>query len=92
MFVIAIANHGSGGCVWKREFVFQAVLARHRLRITAEQNVCSAASHVRRNGHRAFAARLRDDLRFALVLLGVQYLVGNARFLELLGDLFRFLD
>ena len=67
-------------------FVLQEMLARHRFRIAAQQNVRAAAGHVRRHGHRAFASRLRDDSRFALVLLGVQHLVRNACLLQNVRD------
>ena len=52
------------------------------LGVAAEQNVGTAASHVRRDGHSAQAARLRDDMRLALVVLRVQGLVGNAALVE----------
>ena len=51
--------------------------------IAPEQNVERAASrHVGRNGHGSFTARLRDDVGFPLVILGVQDLVPDAVLLE----------
>ena len=78
--------------VGNRQLVFQAMLARQEFRITAEQNVRAAAGHVRRHGDRAFAPGLRHDARLALVLLGVQYLVRDACFLQQLRNFLGFLD
>jgi hypothetical protein len=50
--------------------------------VAAEHDVRAAAGHVGRDGHRAGAARLRDDVRFALVLLGVQHLVRDLLLLQ----------
>jgi len=74
------------------ELVFQKMIARHLLGIAAEENVRAAARHVGRDGHRAFAAGLRHDARFALVLLGVQHLVGGAGLLQQFRDGLRFFD
>ena len=52
---------------------------------TAEHDVGTAAGHVGGDGDRARAAGLRDDVRFALVLLGVEHFVRDAGFLQLLG-------
>jgi len=57
------------------------VFARERLGIAAEQNICTAAGHVRRDRHRAFASCLCNDLGFALVILCIENIVGNVRFL-----------
>ena len=38
------------------------------------------------------AARLRDDFRFALVVLGVEHVMLDAGLLELVGDALGFLD
>ena len=54
------------------------MLARHEFRIAAQQNIGTAAGHVGGNGNRALAARLRHDVRFALVILGVQHFVPDA--------------
>ena len=82
------ANHGTGRSVGHGELVLQAIIARHGFGIAAEQNVGAAAGHVRRNRYGAFASRLRDNFRFALVLLGVQHLVRNARFLQQCAAIF----
>ena len=52
-------------------------LARHEIRIAAEQDVGTAAGHVGGDRDRTFAARLRDDLRFAFVILRVQNVVRD---------------
>ena len=64
----------------------------HELGISAEQNVGAAAGHVGGNRHRALAARLRDDKRLALVILGVQHFMPDAHPLEHARELFGFLD
>src|SRR6185437_8037173 len=50
--------------------------------IAAENDVGTAAGHVRRDRDGAGAARLRDDERLALVLLGVQHLVRDVLLLQ----------
>ncbi len=50
-------------------FSLRKMFLRHELGVSAEQNVGSAAGHVGRDGHRAFASRLRDHGRFPLVTL-----------------------
>ena len=54
----------------------------HDFGIAAEQNVGTAAGHVGRDRDRAFAARLRNDVGFTLVILGVQHFVPHAFFLS----------
>jgi len=56
------------------------MLARQEFWIAAKKNVRAATGHVRGDGNGALAARLRDDSRFTLVLLGVQDLMRNAPF------------
>ena len=61
------------------------------LLVAAEDDVDAAAGHVRRDRDRALAARLRDDLRLALVLLRVEDVVLDAaarqQLREVLGGL-----
>ena len=53
-----------------------------KLGVAAQQDVGAAAGHVGRDGDRADAARLGDDLGLALVVLGVQHLVRDAPALQ----------
>ena len=62
------------------------------LRVAAEHDVRAAAGHVRGNRHGAELARLRDDLRFLLVVLGVEHAVRHALFAEQGRDVFALLD
>ena len=55
-----------------RDASFHHLLLGHEFRITAQQNVGTAASHVGCNGDRPLASGLRDNFCLALVLLGVQ--------------------
>ena len=55
------------------------------LGVAAEEDVRAAAGHVGGDGDRALAARLGDDVRLALVLLGVQHVVRDALLLEEAG-------
>ena len=57
-------------------------LGGHHLRVAAEQDVRPAAGHVGRDGDRTGSARLRHDLRLALVELGVEHVVLDAAPLE----------
>ena len=63
-------------------------LARHEIRIAAEQNVGAAAGHVGGDRDRAFASGLGHDLGFALVILGVQNIVRHAFALQTARDQF----
>src|ERR1051325_7138112 len=58
------------------------LLRGEELRVAAEEDVRSAAGHVRGDRDRALASGLRDDLRFALVILRVQHHGRHALFLE----------
>ena len=64
------------------DFLLFQELARHEVRIAAEQNVRAAAGHVRRDRHHALAAGLRDDFGFAFVILRVQNVVRHAGALQ----------
>ena len=57
---------------------FRQDIARHGLRVAAQQNVGTAAGHVGGDRDCALAAGLRDNVRFALVVLGVQHFVPDA--------------
>ncbi len=74
----------------------EAALAQLRLGevlgVAAELDVRTTAGHVGGHGDGALAAGLGDDLRLALVLLGVQHLVLDAALAELLREVFRLLD
>ena len=74
------------------DFFGEALLARHVLGVAAEQDVGTAAGHV--GGHRdlAEATRLRDNLGFLRVVLGVQHDVLHTLALEHRREQFRFLD
>ena len=55
-----------------RDSLLHAFLFGHEFGIAAEQNVGAAARHVGGDGDHAFASGLRDNFRFALVILGIQ--------------------
>ncbi|MPN20947.1 hypothetical protein SDC9_168326 [bioreactor metagenome] len=57
---------------------FTQIRLRHILGVAAQHDIRAAASHVGGHGDGAQLARLRDDLRFLLVVLGVEDAVGNA--------------
>src|SRR5277367_3469074 len=80
------ANHRGRSRIGHGQFIFQAIVAGHLLGIAAEENVRAAAGHVGGHGDGAFASSLRDDTRFALVLLGVEYLMRNASLPQDFGD------
>ncbi len=60
--------------------------------VAAEFDVGAATGHVGRDGDFAGHAGVLDDVRLALVLLGVQHLVRNAVFLEHAGQQFGSFD
>ncbi len=68
------------------------LLAGELLRVAAQEDIRAAAGHVRRDRDGALAARLRDDLRLALVELGVQHVVLDAALGEDAGELLGVLD
>ena len=74
------------------DLVGQRLLPRHELGVAAEQDVGAAAGHVGGDGDRVLAARLRDDLRFLLVVLGVEHDVLDAAQLQQLRQPLRLLD
>ena len=90
--VAVSGDHGGSGGVGHGQLVFQAIIACHLLGIAAEKNVRAAAGHVGGDGDGAFAAGLRDDARFALVLLGVEHFVGDAGPSQDFGNGFRFFN
>ena len=86
------ADDGGGRRVGHGQALAQAVVARHGLGIAAEQNIRAAARHVRRDRHGALAAGLRDDVRLALMLFGVQHVVRDAGFFEQIRKMLGFFD
>ena len=52
------------------------------LEATAQHDVGSATGHVGSDGDCTRATRVRDDLGFALVLLGVEHFVRDVLFLQ----------
>ena len=74
------------------DLVGERLLAGHELRVAAEQDVGSAARHVRRDRDGGLAPGLRDDLRFLRVILGVQNDVPDAALLEQLREPLGLLD
>ncbi len=56
---------------------------------TAQHDVGTATGHVGGDGHRARHARVGDDGRFAVVLLGVQHFMVHAGLAQVLGQHFR---
>ncbi len=70
----------------------ESLLPRHELGVAAEQDVGAAARHVGGDRHRGLAARLRDDLGFLRVELGVEDDVLDAAHLEQPRQPLRLLD
>ncbi len=73
-------------------FRFLRPVLGHRFGVAAEDDVGSAARHVRRDRDRALPARLGDDVRFALVEFRVQDDVRNPSTLEKAREALRLLD
>src|SRR5687768_12468578 len=67
-------------------------LAGHEIRVSTEQYVCTAAGHVGGNRDCAFTSGLRNDLCFALVILGVENVMGNRLTLKPSCDQLRVFD
>ena len=63
-------------CRFKDKILFDALSAHFGFRevfgVTAEHNIRTASRHVRRDSYRALFTCLRNDLRFALVVLRVE--------------------
>ena len=67
------------------ETLLAQIALRHELGVAAEHDVGAAAGHIRRDGDRAEVARLRDDLGFLFVVLGVEDVVRDALALQKLA-------
>ncbi len=65
------------GCFVGIDLVLFKKLARHEIRIAAQQDVSAATRHVGGDSDRAFASGLSDDFRFALMVFGVQDVVRH---------------
>ena len=77
---------------FQARFIFSCRIFNFRQQgfpVAAEQNVRAAAGHVGGNRHRLRRAGLGNNVRFALMLLGVQNFMRNAGFLQLVGKNFR---
>ena len=74
------------------DLIGERLLPRHELGVAAEQDVGAAAGHVGGDRDGRLAARLGDDLRFLLVVLGVEDDVLDAAQLEQLGQPLRLFD
>ena len=55
---------------------------RHEFRVAAENNIGTAARHVRGDGHRAVLTGLRNDFGFFFVIFRVEHFVLNPAFTE----------
>ena len=64
----------------------QSFIRLHRLNrffdVATQNNVCTSAGHVGGDGDHAGTTRLRHDIRFAGMLLGIQNLVLQLRFFQ----------
>lgn len=49
------------------------ICSRQAFRITAQQNIDTATGHIGGNGDGAGATGLRNDRRFALMILGIEH-------------------
>src|SRR5512133_29436 len=78
MVAVAIGDDGLLG--------FHQLPARKHLWIAAEHDVRTATSHVGGNGDCPFAPRLSNDVRFILVVLGIQHVMLDALLLENSAD------
>ena len=75
-------SRASGGASGGIEPLLPHQLLGQEVGVAAEQDVGAPARHVRGDGDGLLAAGLRDDLGFALVVLGVEDLVRDAALLE----------
>ena len=70
------------GVLGRAVFHLAKLILDTELDITAQLNVGPATGHVGGDGDCADAARLRNDMRFAFVLTGVENFVLHAFFVE----------
>ena len=76
-----LVEHGLpffGGGVGRVHAPLPECLAGPKFSVAPQQDVSSTSSHIGGNGHRLIAAGLGDDFRLALVLFGIQHIMGNA--------------
>ena len=67
-----------GRGLFQLDALLRQQLLDQAIRVAAQQNVGAAAGHIGGDRHRAQPAGLRDNMRLALVLLGVQHRVLDA--------------
>ncbi len=93
---LAVVHHGLHlalrGSQRLRDSLLHALLLGHEFRIAAEQNVGSAAGHIRCDRDHAFTPGLSHDFSLLLVLLGVQDPVLHTFFLQQFRQPFRLFD
>ena len=70
------------GCFGSRDALFDENFFDQAIRVTAQQDVRTTTSHIGSNSDGAFATGLGDDVCFAFVLLGIEYVVDYAGFFE----------
>ena len=77
------------GCFVGIDLFLLQKLARHEVRIAAQQNVGTATGHVRGDRDRTLSSGLRNDFSFALVILRVQHVVRDFFFHQAARDQLR---
>ena len=83
-------------CGFRDHFIGKAFLPQihpgHKFRVAAENDIGASSGHVRRNGYRPRSARLRNDLRFLLMVLCIQHGMRHAPPFQQRGNVFALLD
>ena len=88
VFIVRLGKAGG----FRNHFIgkagFAQVCFRHKLRVTAKNNIGSAPGHIRCDCHGTEPARLGYNLCFLLVVLRVQHRMGNAPLFQQRGNIF----
>ena len=78
VFVVEFHKRRCGFDIFRAVSFFFKALFGKIFGISAQHNIGASACHVRGDGNRADSARLRDDIRFHLMVFRIQYVVENA--------------
>ena len=92
LLIVRIGIAGSFSQQLLRDAILEHFLPSQELRVAAQHNIGTAASHIGSNGHGAQLAGLGHDAGLMLVVLSIEDIMGDTLLPQQLGQLLRFLN